>query len=169
MGILDGIIDKLGLEKKKTETTDIEFIKTVAKDLEQAGFRMLIKNEVLANRLAEMKSELEKISLIINSSDATTEQKKLAIESLYNLFQADTASWLRLLENKNLRKKINMFLLQYISAHDLESHYYDLIAEGRSIIALFSNIDVEPLPPIIIHTQKDSKVDARTYHTKGSS
>jgi len=151
MGLFDGVLDRIGYEPKEKKKKEDFKIKRVFDDMVQEGFRLLIKNDILMQRNQDIKEDIAKIQFILDHSK-TDEDKKTAVTMAYALIHHASVSWLRIMENTWLGTKVTDFFEQYVALHDLPEYYEDLVNESKAIISIFSNVDVEPLRPLVIQS-----------------
>ena len=120
--------------------------------LEKQGFKPLIKNDQLENRRDRIRESLA-VTLDSLNHAKTIEEKGKAVDEAYVLVMDIASPWLRSMDNNWLAHKINMFLELYSEFRYIPEFLGMLITCASAIINLsMTNIDVEPLTPIIIQT-----------------
>ena len=137
-------------KKKNSETFRVS---SVMEKLEKEGFKPLIKGDILDSRRISLDKELAGILTDIYNPTTKKEDKGKAIDKLVRLTFLIASPWLRSMDNRWLSHKMNCFIQNYREWRPMPEFYDHLIEEAKAIINLaFTNIDVEPLTPIIIQT-----------------
>ena len=140
---------------KRKEETDGKFrVSTLLDELAEEGFRPLIKADVLDSRRKSIDEELARLLVAVNNPTKKDEEKGEAVDQLMQLTFLVASPWLRSMDNAWLSHKINCFVQNYREWRTMPEFYDHLVEEALAIINLaFTNIDVEPLKPLIIQTQ----------------
>jgi len=129
-------------------------VSTVLDELAEEGFRPLIKADVLDSRRISIDQELARLLVAVNNPTKKDEEKGEAVDELVQLTFLVACPWLRSMDNAWLSHKINCFVQNYREWRTMPEFYDHLVEEALAIINLaFTNIDVEPLKPLIIQTQ----------------
>lgn len=149
--MFEKLLERLGYEPKEKKQKEDFKIKRVFDDMAQEGFRLLIKNDILMQRNDDIKMDISKIQHILDNAE-TDKDRKAAVTMAYALIHYVSVSWLRIMENTWLGSKVTDFFEQYVALNDLPVYYEDLVNESKAIISIFSNIDVEPLRPLVIQS-----------------
>ncbi|RLI46922.1 hypothetical protein DRO69_02020 [Candidatus Bathyarchaeota archaeon] len=136
--------------RKKNQKEKFEH-KTVLDRLEEEGFKPLIKSDILEGRLLEIRNTLDKI-LKSDGNDQLKFKGKL-VDEAYKLFMVCSSAWARSMDNPWLAHRINCFIKLYKTVRNSPAYLDDLFMCACILINVtFTNIDVEPLRPIIIQT-----------------
>jgi len=140
---------------KPKEEADGRFrISTVLDKLAEEGFKPLIKADVLDSRRKSIDEELARILVVANNPTNTDEERGEAVDQLMQLTFLVASPWLRSMDNRWLSHKVNCFIQNYREWRKIPEFYDHLVEEALAIINLsMTNIDVEPLTPIVIQTQ----------------
>lgn len=162
--LIDKVREKLA-NKPKSE----EQFKTsrVFDRLEKQGFKPLIKNDQLEGRRDRIRESLA-LTLDALNNAKNAKEKGQAVDEAYILLLDIAGPWLRSMDNAWLAGKVNDFLQLYSEFRSIPGYLGLLVACVSSIINLsMTNIDVEPLTPIIIQTwqQQPSGVHTKTDST----
>lgn len=140
--------------KRNKETTEKFSVKSVLDRLEEEGLKPLLKGDVLEKRINELKTQLKEVAEELAKAK-TFDQKGKAVDKAHNLVFYVASAWLRSMENPWLADKVNDFIEQYreFRKPKLPDALGMLVDEAKAIINLaFTNIDVEPLRPIVLQT-----------------
>lgn len=120
--------------------------------LEEEGFKPLIKNDQLESRRERLRESLTVALDVLNNAE-TPEQKGLAVDEVYVLLMDIAGPWLRSMDNDWLAHKVNCFIELYREFRQVPEWLDVLVSCAAAMINLsMTNIDVEPLTPIIIQT-----------------
>ena len=118
--------------------------------LEKQGFKPLIKNDQLESRRDRLRESLS-VTLDDLSHAKTDEEKGKAVDEAYVLVMDIGSPWLRSMDNPWLAHKVNCFLELYAELRSIPEFLGLLVTCASAIINLsMTNIDVEPLTPIIL-------------------
>ena len=118
--------------------------------LEKEGFKPLIKNDQLENRRERLRESLA-VTLDSLNHAKTVEEKGQAVDEAYVLVMDIASPWLRSMDNSWLAHKVNCFIELYREFRNIPEWLDLLVSCASAIINLsMTNIDVEPLTPIII-------------------
>jgi len=149
------IIDKVRAKLHKKPKESEEFRTShVFERLETAGFKPLIKNDQLESRRDRLRESLA-VTLNNLSHAKKDEEKGKAVDEAYVLVMDIGSPWLRSMDNPWLAHKVNCFLELYAELRSIPEFLGLLVTCASAIINLsMTNIDVEPLTPIIIQTQQ---------------
>lgn len=144
------IVNKFRKRKKKDDETFR--VESVMDRLEKEGFKPLIKSDILEGRIKELKEGLKNVLSKLNKAES---QEKMGegVDEAVQLVYVISSPWLRSMENRWLAHKINCFIENYRECRRIPAFLDMLVEEAKAIINMsFTNIDVEPLRPIIIQT-----------------
>lgn len=138
------------IRRGKKKDNEVFHVKTRMERLGEEGLRQVIKSDVTEARVQELKESLPKVLGKLNKAK-TDEEKAEAVDDAVTLVFVGAVPWLRSMQNDWLADKISDFIEQYREGRDIPSFMKTLVAEAKFLINLaFTNIDVEPFPPIII-------------------
>lgn len=145
-----GFLSKIRSKREKKAREKFEH-KTIMDRLEEEGFKPLIKGDILEGRIAEVHATLQKV-LKSNGQDQL-EWKGELIDGVFRLIFVVSSAWLRSMDNAWLSHKINCFIQNYRELRHNREFLDMLFEEAMAILNIsFTNIDVEPLRPIIIQS-----------------
>lgn len=146
------IVDKV--RRKTKPKPDEKFrVSSVLDKLADEGFKPLIKSDVLDSRRMSIDQELADILTTVYNPTKKLKEKGEAIDKLMRLVFLVASPWLRGMDNRWLSYKVNCFIQNYREWRKIPEFYDHLLEEAKAIINLsMTNIDVEPLTPIIIFT-----------------
>jgi len=139
---------------KPKEQADGRFrVSTLLDKLAEEGFKPLIKADVLDSRRKSIDEQLARILVIVNNPTKEDKEKGEAVDELMQLTFLVACPWLRSMDNHWLSHKLNCFVQNYREWRTMPEFYDHLVEEALAIINLaFTNIDVEPLTPLVIQT-----------------
>jgi len=152
------LIDKM----RRRPRTDEQFqTSSVLQRLEKEGFKPIVKSDVLEGRTKEIRQNLNMILQILGSSQYSNEEKGVAVDEIHTLMMTTASPWLRSMDNPWLAHKVNCFLELYAELRPIPEFLGLLVTCAIALINMsMTNIDVEPLTPIIISpgAQKETRV-----------
>ena len=144
------LVDKVRRKKREKESFRVS---TVMEKLEREGFKPIVKSDILESRRLSIDEDLATILTIVNNPTIANDKKGEAIDQLMRLTFLVASPWLRSMDNPWLSHKMNCFIQNYREWRKLPEMFDHLVEEAKAIINLsMTNIDVEPLTPIIIQT-----------------
>jgi hypothetical protein len=147
MSVRAWIADKIRRRSRSDETFKTS---SVISRLEAEGFKPLIKSDVLDARTKRIKEELDAILQIL-SGPYSVKNKGLAVDAVYTLMMTTASPWLRSMDNPWLAHKVNCFIELYDEFRNIPEYLGMLVTCASAIINLsMTNIDIEPLTPIVI-------------------
>lgn len=148
--LIDQIRERVGKKPKKEEfKTSHVFEKLAAQ-----GFKPLIKNDQLENRRDRMRESLA-VTLDSLNHAKTVDEKGKAVDEAYVLVMDIAGPWLRSMDNSWLAHKVNCFIELYAEFRSIPEWLGLLVSCASAIINLsMTNIDVEPLTPLILHVMQ---------------
>lgn len=131
--------------KRETEYPRLQ-VEGVIRNLEEkAGLYLLNKGGYLETRLTEIHQTLTKAAIEGDIVKYVNNAKRLVL--------VVASAWLRGMQNPWLAKKVNAFLENYRVLHDVKGGLPYLAREAEVIVNLsFTNLDVEPPPPIFVQS-----------------
>ena len=157
------LIDQIRERMKKKPKQDEEFRTSHVFDrLEKQGFKPLIKNDQLEKRIDSLRESLA-VTLDNLAHAEKDEDKGKAVDEAYTLVMSVASPWLRSMDNRWLASKVNDFFALYEDLREIPE-FLGLLVRCASIIINLSmtNIDVEPLTPIIIYSMPIMKREDMT-------
>jgi len=120
--------------------------------MKEAGFKAMIKSDVVELRREELRQTLAYLLQVVHGF-YSDEEKGLAVDMAFSLVMNVASFWLRSMDNDWLEYRMNCFDSNYREWRSMPEFYDHIVEEAVAIInKSMSNIDVEPLPPIIIWT-----------------
>lgn len=138
--------------KRNKDTAEKFSVKSVLDRLEEEGLKPLIKGDILEGRLKDLKKTLTEVSKALAKAKTPEKQAEAVDKAHYLVFYISSA-WLRSMENPWLADKMNDFIEQFSEVRHIPEFLDMLLDEAKAIINLaFTNIDVEPLRPIVLQT-----------------
>ena len=138
------------LYKRPKKKEDFKISSTLDR-LEEEGFKPLIKSDILEGRLSEVHKALEK--MLVEDGEKQVKFKGELVDSVFRLIFVVSSAWLRSMDNPWLAHKINCYIQNYRELRNSPEFLDVLFEESMAMLNLsFTNIDVEPLRPIIIQT-----------------
>ena len=147
MSFLKDLITK---RKAKKETEKFK-ISTTLDRLEEEGFKPLIKADILEGRIKLISDTLDKV--LKSNGEDKLEFKGELVDQTYKLFMVTSSAWARSMDNPWLAHRINCFIRLYQTLRNSPAFLDDLFKCACILINVtFTNIDVEPLRPIIIQS-----------------
>lgn len=156
--LIDKIRERVGKKPKQEEFKTSH----VFERLEKQGFKPLIKNDQLESRRDRMRESLA-VTLDSLNHAKTVEEKGKAVDEAYVLVMDIAGPWLRSMDNSWLAHKVNCFIELYAEFRYIPEWLGLLISCASAIINLsMTNIDVEPLTPIIIYNFQPHKREDMT-------
>lgn len=151
------LIDKIRNRVNKKPKEEEFKTSHVFERLEKQGFKPLIKNDQLEGRRDRMRESLA-VTLDSLNQAKTEREKGKAVDEAYVLVMDIAGPWLRSMDNAWLAHKVNCFIELYASFRHIPEFLGMLISCASAIINLsMTNIDVEPLTPIIIQTWQQQR------------
>jgi len=148
------LIDQIRSRLSKKPTQEEFKTSHVFERLEKQGFKPLIKNDQLESRRDRMRESLAVTLDSLNKAQTVEEQGK-AVDEAYVLVMDIAGPWLRSMDNSWLAHKVNCFLELYAEFRYIPEFLGLLVTCASAIINLsMTNIDVEPLTPIIIQAMQ---------------
>lgn len=146
------IVNKIRKKKGGSSSEESFTVKNVWGRLEEEGLKPLIKGDVLEKRLKDLKDTMLDVAEKLAEAKTVKEMGEAVDKAHYLVFYISSA-WLRSMENAWLADKMNAFVEQYSEVRHLPAFLDMLVDEAKIIINLaFTNIDVEPLRPIMLQT-----------------
>jgi len=153
------LIDKIRNKKPKEETFKTSHI---FDRLEQQGFKPLIKNDQLEHRMDRLRESMAATLDSLNHAK-TVEDRGKAVDEAYVLVMDIGSPWLRSMDNSWLAHKVNCFIELYAEFRYIPEWLGLLITCASAIINLsMTNIDIEPMTPIIIYNFQPNKREDMT-------
>ena len=144
------LIDKVREHMNKKPKQEKFETSHVFRRLEQEGFKPLIKNDQLESRRDRLRESLA-VTLNNLTQAKKDEEKGKAVDEAYVLVMDIGSPWLRSMDNPWLAHKVNCFLELYAELRSIPEFLGLLVTCASAIINLsMTNIDVEPLTPIIL-------------------
>jgi len=144
------LVDKVRRKKGEKESFRVS---TVMEKLEKEGFKPIVKSDILESRRLSIDNDLATILTTVYNPTETDDNKGKAIDQLMRLTFLVASPWLRSMDNPWLSHKMNCFIQNYREWRKIPEMFDHLVEEAKAIINLsMTNIDVEPLTPIIIQT-----------------
>lgn len=158
MGLLDFLANRVGYTKKPQTDGEFKYPSTMA-EIENAGFKFLKETDVLAERTARIRAQIDEISedFLLAEEQGDQVAMKLAINLFYNLCATTIIPWLRTVNNKFLMRKTKLFLFKYNLNHDVPSAYNKLVIYAKYLLGFFSEVDVTIPRPVIIHSMANQQ------------
>jgi len=151
--LIDQIRNRVGKKPKEEEFKTSH----VFERLEKQGFKPLIKNDQLESRRDRLRESLAATLDSLNHAK-TIEEKGKAVDEAYVLVMDIAGPWLRSMDNSWLAHKVNCFIELYAEFRYIPEWLGLLISCASAIINLsMTNIDVEPLTPIILHVMQPQR------------
>jgi len=118
--------------------------------MEREGFKQIIKSDVLTARINDLKEELW-CALQVVYGPYTDEEKGLAVDKAFTLTKSAASAWLRSMDNPSLHEMLIKLNQNFREWRPMPAFYDQIIEECSTVVDKgFSNIDVEPLIPIIL-------------------
>ena len=135
---------------KKSPKENVVVYPSAMERMEKEGFRQVIKSDVLTARINDLKEELWR-ALQVVYGPFTNDEKALAVDKAFTLTKSAASAWLRSMDNPSLHKLIIELNQNFREWRPMPAFYDHIIEECITIVDMaFSNIDVEPLIPIIL-------------------
>ena len=146
---------------RRRPRTDEQFqTSSVLQRLEKEGFKPIVKSDILEGRTKEIRQNLSFILQVLQGP-YTDKQKGAAVDEIHTLMMTTASPWLRSMDNPWLAHKVNCFLELYAELRPIPEFLGLLVTCATALINMsMTNIDVEPLTPIIISpgAQKETRV-----------
>ena len=157
MNVKAWLIDKM----RRRPQTDEQFqTSSVLQRLEKEGFKPIVKSDILEGRTKEIRQNLSFILQVLQGP-YTDKQKGAAVDEIHTLMMTTASPWLRSMDNPWLAHKVNCFLELYAELRPIPEFLGLLVTCATALINMsMTNIDVEPLTPILISPgqQKETRV-----------
>lgn len=156
--LIDQIRARVGKKPKQEEFKTSH----VFERLEKQGLKPLIKNDQLENRRDRMRESLA-VTLDSLNHAKNEEEKGKAVDEAYVLVMDIAGPWLRSMDNSWLAHKVNCFIELYAEFRSMPEWLGLLVSCASAIINLsMTNIDIEPMIPIILYNFQPQKREDMT-------
>jgi len=168
MGLFDGLMKKLGYERRYGEDKDAKFsYPSTIEEIEKENFKFIKTTDVLSERTTRIRQQIDDISEMFLDAEAEDDKvaMKKAINLFYNLCATSIIPWLRAVDNPKLLKKAKLFLFKYNLNHDVPNAYNKLIIYAKYLLGFFTQVDVDVPRPVIIHSVSKGvgRLDASSF------